>query len=76
MKTSNFIRITLMAASITCIFACKKDSSSSSSSTTSTTSIETAADDQAMVSNENDALDNDAKRQPLYLRSFLQSVRC
>jgi hypothetical protein len=59
MKTGKFLRLTLVAASITCIFACKKDSSSSSTAT-STTSIETAADDQTMVSNENDALNNDA----------------
>lgn len=59
MKTNNFFRIALMAASITFIFACKKDNSSSSSPT-SNTSVEASADDQTMVSNENDALDNDA----------------
>ncbi|HXB43214.1 MAG TPA: hypothetical protein VNV85_04125 [Puia sp.] len=59
MKTNNFLRISLLAVSLaTCVFACKKNSSSSS--TTSNSSIETSADDQTMVSNENDALNNDA----------------
>ncbi len=58
MKTNNFFRITFVAVSVTVIFACNK--TSSSSSTTATTSLETSANDQAMVSNENDALNNDA----------------
>jgi len=59
MKTSNFFRIALVAASLTFMFACKKDNSSSSS-TPSTTNLQTSSDDQAMASNENEAVSNDA----------------
>jgi hypothetical protein len=59
MKTNNLVRISILASSMmVLIIACQK--SSQSSSTTSTSSIETSADDQTMVSNENDALSNDA----------------
>jgi len=42
------------------VVACKKDSSSSSSATTNASDVQTAADDQAMVSNQNDAVSDDA----------------
>ena len=60
MKTSNFFRIVLVAASLTIMFACKKDSSSSSGSTPGTTNLQTNSDDQTMASNENDAVSDDA----------------
>ncbi|MBS1669465.1 MAG: hypothetical protein JST58_18985 [Bacteroidetes bacterium] len=60
MKTNNFLRVTLLATSLSIFFACKKDNSqSASSTTTSATSVQSAADDQTMVSNENDAVSND-----------------
>ncbi len=62
MKTKNYLRISLLAASFAVMFACKKDNSQSSttSNATSAASVQTAADDQTMVSNENDAISNDA----------------
>ncbi|MBS1668519.1 MAG: hypothetical protein JST58_14175 [Bacteroidetes bacterium] len=60
MKTNNFLSVTLLAVSLSIFFACKKDSSQSSSSSTSATNIQTAADDQTMSSNENDAVSSDA----------------
>ena len=62
MKTKNYFRISLLAASFAVLFACKKDNSQSSSNVSATTpaSVQTAADDQTMVSNENDAVSNDA----------------
>ena len=61
MKTNNFLRVTLLATSLSIFFACKKDNSQSvTTTTTSATSVQSAADDQTMVSNENDAVSNDA----------------
>jgi hypothetical protein len=60
MKTSNLFRITLVAASLTFMFACKKDSQTSSSSPTTAANVQTAADDQTMASNEDEAMSNDA----------------
>jgi hypothetical protein len=61
MKTSNFFRISIVAASLTFMFACKKDSSSASSSPTTAANVQTASDDQTMVSNEDEATNNDAE---------------
>jgi len=54
--------MTLLAAAITfTVVACKKDSSNTSSNgATSASDVQTAADDQTMVSNKNDALSDDA----------------
>ena len=60
MKANNFLSVTLLAASLSIFFACKKDSSQSTSSSVSATNIQTAADDQTMSSNENDAVSSDA----------------
>ena len=61
MKTNNLLRISVVGASFLFMFACKKDNSqSSTSSVTTTADVQTAADDQTFVSNENDAVSNDA----------------
>ncbi len=62
MKTKNYLSMGLLAASFAVLFACKKDNSQSASQGSSTTaaSVQAAADDQTMVSNENDAISNDA----------------
>ncbi|MBS1947051.1 MAG: hypothetical protein JST47_04715 [Bacteroidetes bacterium] len=59
MKTNNLFRIALLAAGLTLVFACQKENSASSGPTSST-DVQTAADDQAMVSNQNDAISDDA----------------
>jgi len=59
MKTNILFRIAIFAACTTVAIACKKDQSSSNSDT-SAASVQTAADDQTMVSNESDAVSNDA----------------
>ena len=58
MKTNFFFRIALFAACLTFAIACKKDQSSSND--TSNTAVQTDADDQTMVSNESEAVSNDA----------------
>jgi hypothetical protein len=53
--------MSLLAAAITfTVVACKKDSSSTSNGTTSAADVQTAADDETMVSTQNDALSDDA----------------
>ena len=59
MKTSNLFRITLLAACIALVFACKKDNQSSSNNA-SNANVQTSADDQTMASNEDEAVSNDA----------------
>ena len=60
MKTKNFRLISFLALFMgVALFACKKDASQTTSSTTAT-SVQTAADDQTMVSSENDAVSDDA----------------
>ncbi|HVM87988.1 MAG TPA: hypothetical protein VMT76_07345 [Puia sp.] len=60
MKTNNLFRIALLAVAVTFFaIACKKDNSASSGSTSST-DVQTAADDQSMLSTQNDALSDDA----------------
>jgi hypothetical protein len=61
MKTSNFFRITLVAASVVFMFACKKDNSQASSASTSAANVQTASDDQTMVSNQDESTNNDAE---------------
>jgi hypothetical protein len=58
MKTNNLFRIALLAAAVTFVVACQK--SQSASSPTSNTDVQTAADDQSMVSTQNDAVSDDA----------------
>lgn len=62
MKTKTYLSMALLAASFAVLFACKKDNSQSSSPGSGATAanVQTAADDQTMVSNENDAISNDA----------------
>jgi hypothetical protein len=57
MKTTHVIRICLVAVSFSLVVACKKDNAKND--TPSTTNLQTSSDDQAMSSNENDALSND-----------------
>ena len=60
MKTSHFIRTSLVVLSLSLIFvACKKDNVSSPGSTPATADLQTSTDDQTMASNENDAVTND-----------------
>ena len=59
MKTTMSIRIAIIAIAFTgLVFACKKDNSNSNS--TNSSNVQTGADDQAMVSNENENVANDA----------------
>lgn len=60
MKTNNLIRISLVAVSLSLLFACKKDGSASSNATPAVTDLQTSTDDQSMASDENDAVTNDA----------------
>jgi hypothetical protein len=61
MKTINIYCGIIFIAAATLIFACKKDNSSSSqSSSTTSANMQSQADDQAMVSNEDENLSNDA----------------
>jgi hypothetical protein len=62
MKTRILFRLSLVALAFAfSVTACKKDgSTSSSSSTTSTSDVQTATDDQSMVTTQNDAISGDA----------------
>jgi hypothetical protein len=57
MKTTHVIRICLVAMSFSLVVACKKDDAKND--TPSAVNLQTSSDDQAMSSNENDALSND-----------------
>jgi hypothetical protein len=57
MKTTHVIRICFVAMSFSLFVACKKDNAKND--TPATTDLQTSSDDQAMSSNENDALSND-----------------
>ena len=60
MKTNQFIKISLMAFSLSLVFvACKKDNNGSSNVTPATADLQTSTDDQTMASNENDVVTND-----------------
>jgi hypothetical protein len=59
MKTTQVIRISLVALSFSAMIACKKDNVSSGT-TPATIDLQTSTDDQTMASNENDAVSNDA----------------
>ena len=59
MKTTQVIRISLVALSFSAMIACKKDNASSGT-TPATIDLQTSTDDQTMASNENDAVSNDA----------------
>src|SRR5579863_9967857 len=61
MKTINIYCGIIFIAASTLIFACKKDNSGSSqTSSTTSANMQSQADDQAMVSNEDENLSNDA----------------
>ncbi len=60
MKTINIFRLALGISFFTLVFACSKNSGSSGSNSTITSQLQTQADDQAMVSNESDAVTTDA----------------
>lgn len=59
MKTTHVIRIGLVAACFSFLVACKKDNAASNTAP-ATTDLQTSTDDQAMASNENDAVSDDA----------------
>ncbi len=60
MKLKNLFRLTILAASFsTVLLGCKKDNSNSMDGTTAA-NIQTSSDDLAMVSNESDAVSDDA----------------
>ncbi|MEP6750295.1 MAG: hypothetical protein ABJB86_21330 [Bacteroidota bacterium] len=58
MKTTNVIRIGLVALSFSAMVACKKDNASSNT-TPATVDLQTSTDDQTMASNENDLVSSD-----------------
>ena len=62
MKTKNFFRLTILAASFsTLLLGCKKDNANSSTdNATTATNMQTSSDDLTMVSNESDAVSDDA----------------
>lgn len=63
MKTKNLFRLTILAASFsTLLLGCKKDNAISTPDGTTTTSasVQTSSEDLTMVSNESDAVSNDA----------------
>ena len=62
MKTRNFIRLSIGVSCIALVFACSKNNSNGSSTSTNAanTQLQTEADDQVMVSNESDAVSDDA----------------
>ncbi len=62
MKTKGLLRLTILAASFSAVLlGCKKDNTNSSTeSPTTAANIQTASDDQTMVSNESDAVSDDA----------------
>lgn len=62
MKTKNFFRLTILAATFsTVLLGCKKDNTGSSDGTaTSVTNIQTSSEDITMVSNESSAVTDDA----------------
>lgn len=62
MKTNKLLRISFCFACAGLFFACSKNNSSqgSGSTTTTNTQLQNEADDQVMVSNESDAVSNDA----------------
>ncbi len=60
MKTTNLLRITILGAAVGLVFACNKSSvNSGSTGTNSNADLATQADDQAQVSNEDEAVTND-----------------
>ena len=60
MKTTNALRIMMLVACIGIFFACKKTNVANSGSSTSSDDLQTQADDQSQVSNEDEAVTNDA----------------
>jgi hypothetical protein len=61
MKKQNLIRVSIAAVCFSVLMlACKKDSTTNSNSAPATTDLQTSTDDQAMASDENDAVSNDA----------------
>ena len=61
MKTINFIKMSIGVSCIALVFACSKNNSNGGTSTNAAnTQLQTEADDQVMVSNESDAVSDDA----------------
>ena len=61
MNLKNVFRLTILAASFgTMLLGCKKDNSNSTTDTTTATDLQTSSDDLTMVSNESDAISDDA----------------
>jgi|SRR6185437_3261007 len=63
MKTKNLFRLTILAASFsTLLLGCKKDNTNSTADGTATTAanVQTSSEDVTMVSNESDAVSDDA----------------
>ena len=60
MKHYLILRTAFVLASASLIFGCNKNSSSGNGSTTTATELQSQADDQQQVSNEDEALNNDA----------------
>lgn len=61
MKTKNLLRLTILAATFsTVLLGCKKDNSNSTTGDTTAANVQTSSDDQTMVSNESNAVSDDA----------------
>ncbi|MEO6838163.1 MAG: hypothetical protein ABI261_09140 [Ginsengibacter sp.] len=61
MKTKSLFRLTILAVSFsTVLLGCKKDNSNSSTDGSTAANIQTSSDDLTMVSNESDAVSDDA----------------
>jgi hypothetical protein len=60
MKTNILFRTALVIACVGLVFACNKSNTTNPGSTNTNDALQTQADDQAMVSNESDAVANDA----------------